>query len=589
MRTERASCVRAGRGLLVVVVLMAVSAACASGPRPVRLGEDHCAMCRMQVADGRFATELVTPRGKVLVFDSVECLVRYMAASSGGPSAAGHAWVTDYDSPSSLLDAAAAYYAESDELRSPMGLGVAAFATADARDRAAARLNGRALGWPAVQRAIMANWGGLAAGEEHGLERPAEAAHEGLPAHASAHPPMPRDPTAARRIGVHGATTLAEAVRLAVPGERIDVPAGIYREPTLVIDKPMELVGAEGATLDGDGARELIDIRADDVTVRGLRLQNTGRSQVDDRAAIRVGRVRRCRIEQNSIVDSFFGIYLARAEDCQIRRNELHASNLRETFSGNGIHLWYSNGTVIEDNRIEGHRDGIYFEFVKHSRVARNVSRGNLRYGLHFMFSDDCEYEDNRFEANGAGVAVMYTRRVVMTGNTFADNWGAASFGLLLKDIRDSRIDTNVFRRNSVGMYVESSDRVAISGNDFDRNGWAVKLFANSEGNHFSGNNFTGNSFDVATNARQAYSTFEGNYWDGYRGHDLDRDGIGEAPFRPVRLFSLIVEKNEPSLILLRSFLVQLLDAAEAVMPALTPDTLVDAAPLMAPARRAAP
>jgi nitrous oxidase accessory protein len=53
-----------------------------------------------------------------------------------------------------------------------------------------------------------------------------------------------------------------------------------------------------------------------------------------------------------------------------------------------------------------------------------------------------------------------------------------------------------------------------------------------------------------------------------------------------VRLFSLLVEQNEPSLILMRSFLVQLLDAAEAVMPALTPDTLVDAAPLMRPAAR---
>jgi nitrous oxidase accessory protein len=182
----------------------------------------------------------------------------------------------------------------------------------------------------------------------------------------------------------------------------------------------------------------------------------------------------------------------------------------------------------------------------------------------------------------------MYTRHVVMTGNTFVDNWGSASFGLLLKDIRDSRIEANVFQRNSVALHVEGSDRLAVTANAFDRNGWAVKLFANSEDNRFSANSFTGNSFDVATNSRRAYSTFEGNYWDAYRGHDLNRDGVGEAPFRPVRLFSLLVEQNEPSLILMRSFLVQLLDTAEAVMPALTPDTLVDRAPLMAPAGQGA-
>jgi nitrous oxidase accessory protein len=53
-----------------------------------------------------------------------------------------------------------------------------------------------------------------------------------------------------------------------------------------------------------------------------------------------------------------------------------------------------------------------------------------------------------------------------------------------------------------------------------------------------------------------------------------------------VRLFSLVVERNEPSLILLRSIFVQLMDAAEAVIPALTPETLVDETPLMAPSPR---
>ena len=76
-------------------------------------------------------------------------------------------------------------------------------------------------------------------------------------------------------------------------------------------------------------------------------------------------------------------------------------------------------------------------EFAEDARVLGNESRDNLRYGLHFMFSHRCEYRDNRFLDNGAGVAVMYTRNMLMQGNTFADNWGAASYGLLLKEIRD--------------------------------------------------------------------------------------------------------------------------------------------------------
>jgi nitrous oxidase accessory protein len=106
---------------------------------------------------------------------------------------------------------------------------------------------------------------------------------------------------------------------------------------------------------------------------------------------------------------------------------------------------------------------------------------------------------------------------------------------------------------------------------------------ANAQGNVFEGNAFQGNSFDVATNSRQNNSVFRGNYWDKYRGYDLDRDGVGDVPFRPVRLFSLIVERSAPALVLLRSFFVGLLDAAEQVFPSLTPETLVDEAPLIRP------
>jgi nitrous oxidase accessory protein len=57
------------------------------------------------------------------------------------------------------------------------------------------------------------------------------------------------------------------------------------------------------------------------------------------------------------------------------------------------------------------------------------------------------------------------------------------------------------------------------------------------------------------------------------------------VPHRPVRLFSMLVAQNQPALILLRSAFVSLLDAAERVLPALTPETLADARPAMKPRR----
>ncbi|NNM04425.1 MAG: nitrous oxide reductase family maturation protein NosD [Gemmatimonadetes bacterium] len=382
--------------------------------------------------------------------------------------------------------------------------------------------------------------------------------------------------------------TVSEALAAAAPGDRIEVHAGLYREPTLVVDQPVELVGVGWPTLDGEQEREILRIEADDVTVRGFEFQDVGVSYVEDRAAIRVEEAGGCRIIDNRINNAFFGIYLAQTHSCLIRGNRILGAAEKETSSGNGIHLWYSRDITIEDNQISNHRDGIYLEFVEDSRIRGNLSTENLRYGLHFMFSDGCVYEGNEFLSNSSGVAVMYTKRVTMLNNLFQDNWGSAAFGLLLKDITDSEIRGNRFIRNTVAIYAEGSNRLTVEENELRENGWAVKIMANSQDCRFSRNDFYGNTFDVATNSRRAYSTFVGNYWDNYRGYDLDRNGIGDVPFHPVRLFSLIAEQDEPSLILLRSFFVDLLDLAERILPVLTPKALQDEEPLMAPWRASA-
>jgi nitrous oxidase accessory protein len=379
--------------------------------------------------------------------------------------------------------------------------------------------------------------------------------------------------------------TLAEALRRAPSGGRIVVRRGVYREPTIHVSRPVEIVGDTGAVLDGEGARAIMLVTADDVTVRGLRFAHVGTSYLEDRAALRVTQARRCAIQDNHFDDTFFGIYLAEVNGCRIERNVLRATKAGESESGNGIHLWSSRDVTIALNHITGHRDGIYFEFVHEADVRGNVSERNFRYGLHFMYSDDCRYADNTFRANGAGVAVMYTKNVTMTANRFEDNWGSASYGLLLKEISDARLDRNAFHRNTTGLLADGANRLVATGNQFIENGWAVKLEASTLGGWFTGNDFVRNTFDVATNSAAPSSEFGGNYWDAYRGYDLDRDGVGDVPFRPVRLFSVIVARNAPALILLRSAFVGLLDAAERVIPSLTPRALADATPAMRPNR----
>jgi nitrous oxidase accessory protein len=404
----------------------------------------------------------------------------------------------------------------------------------------------------------------------------------GMPHAASAIQAAPRDTVVVSVSGEAGTVTrLADAVARVPRHGVVRVRAGVYKEPTVIVRQPLTLVGDSGAVLDGEGQRELLVVGADSVTVRGLTFRNTGTSQATDRAALRFVEAAGCLVEYNRFENTLFGIYLQRASACLVRRNVLQGMAGSQTVTGNGLHSWSSRDVVFEDNVIDGHRDGIYFEFTVGGVARRNISRHSRRYGLHFMFSDSCRYENNTFLANESGVAVMYAKYVSMIGNRFERNRGSAAYGVLLKEISDSELRGNVFVENSIGLHLEGANRNQIADNDFLRNGWGVRIMADAQENVLQGNLFSGNVFDVGTNSRLNYSTFTGNWWDRYRGFDLDRDGRGDVAHRPVRLFALLVEQSPAALVLVRSLLVDVLDVAERVVPTLTPETLRDDAPLM--------
>ena len=87
----------------------------------------------------------------------------------------------------------------------------------------------------------------------------------------------------------------------------------------------------------------------------------------------------------------------------------------------------------------------------------------------------------------------------------------------------------------------------------------------------------------MATNGSLVLNKFYNNYWDKYEGYDMNKDGFGDVPYHPVSMYSMIVEQNPSSLMLLRSFMVSLLDKAEKAIPSLTPENLVDNKPMMKP------
>lgn len=377
--------------------------------------------------------------------------------------------------------------------------------------------------------------------------------------------------------------TIRKGLEVALEGDTVIVDAGIYQEGNIEIRRSVVLMGRQGAVMDGGKKVEILSIFASKTRVEGFTIRRSGKSSIRDLAALKVYDAREVGIINNRFEDNFFAIYLSNAQQCVIKGNTLFSYGESELLTANGIHAWKSDSLTIQDNHIEGHRDGIYLEFVTHTAVERNTVVGNHRYGLHFMFSHDNGYFHNRFIRNGAGVAVMYTSGVRMEHNLFGESWGDAAYGLLLKDIRDSHIENNIFRSNTTGILMEGSNRVTMKHNHFESNGWAMKIQSSCMDNLLTHNNFIQNSFDLATNGSLKTNRFEFNYWDKYEGYDLDKDEIGDIPFRPVSLYSMIVERYPAAMLLFHSFMVSLLDRTEQVLPSLVPEDLQDTSPLMNP------
>lgn len=382
---------------------------------------------------------------------------------------------------------------------------------------------------------------------------------------------------------VNNVKLLYQSIEKASDGDSILILKGNYKIKNIEINKPLIIVGKDFPVLDAQFKGEILTIKASGTQVKGIEFQNVGETSSIDWAGVKVLESENVIIENNRFRNCYFGVYLSACTKSKVLNNQVIGQPKDEQTTGNGIHAWKCDSILITNNYVQGHRDGIYFEFVTNSKVLHNYTTQNIRYGLHFMFSHNDTYEFNQFVKNGAGVAVMYTKHVTMKNNIFRDNWGGAAYGILLKDIADSHIEHNQFQSNTVGIYMEGCSRTTFQQNEFSQNGIAMRIQANCDDNSINTNNFLANTFDVATNGNSVYNDLAQNYWDRYEGYDLNRDGVGDISYRPVSLFSTLIERVPQVMMLLRSFTATLLDKIEKIIPSLTPENLKDEKPLMKP------
>lgn len=376
--------------------------------------------------------------------------------------------------------------------------------------------------------------------------------------------------------------SIQTAVDMARNGDVIRIKSGIYKEYDIeVLNKSIRIIGEDYPVIDAEMKGTVFSIQADNFSIEGLNIKNVSSSHTSDYAAILMAHSKDFVIKDNLLENVFFGILLEKSTCGTVSGNRIKSQQLKQDNSGNGIHLWHSKEVDIHNNHVTGMRDGIYLEFAGKCSIRNNTGDNNLRYGLHFMFSDHNEYIENIFESNGAGVAVMFSKHIKMYRNQFRKSWGSAAYGLLLKEITDAELKNNIFENNTIAISADGTNRITYIKNDFRNNGYAVKVRGACYNNVFTNNNFLYNSFDISYTGRLNENEFNNNFWTEYRGYDLNKDGIGDVPHRPVKLFSYLVNNSPEAIILLRSIFVDIMDFSEKVSPIFTPKELIDHNPLM--------
>ncbi len=400
---------------------------------------------------------------------------------------------------------------------------------------------------------------------------------------------------------VEAGASIGPVLLQAAPGDTIRLSPGEYRE-NLVIGIPVVLTGpgrsgAATAPIDnpeqampiirGGYEGNVLHIHATGTVVDGIHVSEAGPQLTKDYACILVEadlvEIRNC-----VITEPLHGIYVKAGIGTVIENNHVSGrTDLIESDRGNGIHLWNTKLNQVRRNEIVDVRDGIYFSFAD-STVIEDNHIHQVRYGLHYMYSNYNTFTNNLFERNVAGAALMYSHDIEFTRNTFARCRGFRAYGILYQSMDLVTARDNLILDNSRGIFMNNSGRNVIAENDVVDNDLAIQLNGGCDGNTFAANNFINNLSSLLLDVSDRETAWSdgraGNYWSGYDGYDLDRDGIGDIPYSIQNVFQ-VLESNIPEVrFYLLSPAARILEIAEHSLPILELGDARDPLPLMKPA-----
>jgi nitrous oxidase accessory protein len=369
-----------------------------------------------------------------------------------------------------------------------------------------------------------------------------------------------------------GALTLQQAIQQAQPGDTIRVMGGEHRGNFLV-DKTLTLVGEGSPTLNGEGWGSVIHLAAPRCVLRGFVIRNSGTILSAQDSGVQVS-APDCVVEGNRLEKVLFGVHLQHAHRTLIRNNQIFSHDLPVARRGDQIRIWYSHHARIEGNQVVGGRDLVFW--YSERLVIRNNRVRACRYGVHFMYCSNSTVEGNHLEGNSVAIYIMYSENVRVLGNHLLASRGPSGMGLGIKDGYRLQIEKNLIADNRTGLFIDSGEGV-YKENWFIHNDVGVHLVLAVKPNRFQGNRMVENLEQVRMDRPDSTAgvRWAGNFWSDYTGYDADGDGLGEIPYRAMKVFDQIAASNSALRLLAYSPSAQALDFGARLFPMFAPQSMV--------------
>ncbi|MBN1539360.1 MAG: right-handed parallel beta-helix repeat-containing protein [Candidatus Thermoplasmatota archaeon] len=207
------------------------------------------------------------------------------------------------------------------------------------------------------------------------------------------------------------------------------------------------------------------------------------------------------------------GIYLYFTISSVLRGNCITDSTL------NGISLIRSDGNTLSSNSMESNNAaGLYIENSNTNTLVNNDIKDS-QSGVEISFSDGSILEGNRISDCGYGITCRGADRGSMDGNVLLDS---VLYGLTLSESNENFVSDNTIMKSKFhGLNLISSSNNVLFNNALAYNNNAGDVYNSSRPQ--AQDNMDTNTY---------YRNERGNYWKDLTGPDSNSDGIVDSPYR---------------------------------------------------------